>query len=166
MHFGKSGDVDRWGSRTEEVITQGVIVVGLVLLFWVLTILVPRMPETLLNIPARDKQWWLATPERREELNRRLVHDIHVMGTATLLLVASVGVVTMAQTRLERPSLGPWFTVLLAVYLVGVLGYSGYLIAVRYRSPGTGTPPERGRPDCASCPGNWRLPTPATMEGP
>ena len=66
MHFGGSGEVDRWGSRTEAVVTFAVMIVGLALLFWVLTIMVPRMPEDLLNIPSRDKQWWLAIPERRQ----------------------------------------------------------------------------------------------------
>ncbi len=135
MHFGGSGEVDRWGSRTEDVVTTGVMIGGLALLFWVLTILVPRMPESLLNLPARDKQWWLATPDRREELNRRLVFDLHVIGAATLLLVVGIEVMTMVQAHRLHPALGPWFWVLVSIYLMGVLGYTGYMIAVRYRSP-------------------------------
>ena len=135
MHFGGSGGVDRWGSRTEDVVTTGAIIGGLALLFWVLTIVVTRAPESLLNIPARDKQWWLATPQRRTELNRRIVADLHVIGGATLLLIVGLEVMTMVQAHREHPSLGPWFLIMVAVYLLGVLGYTGYMIAVRYRSP-------------------------------
>ena len=135
LHFGGSGEVDRWGSRTEAVVTFAVMIGGLALLFWVLTIMVPRMPEELLNIRARDKQWWLATPERRQELNRRVVRDLHVMGAATILLLVGIEVLTMQQARQAHPALGPWFWVMVSVYVVGVLGHVGYLLAVQYRAP-------------------------------
>ena len=135
MHFGESGQVDRWGSRTEYVVSMGAIIGGLALLFWVLTIVTPRIPESMLNIPSRDKQWWLATRERREELNRRVIEDLHVIGAATLLLIVATEVITMSQADRSQPTLGPWVWIMLAVYLVGMLGYCGYLVAVRYRAP-------------------------------
>lgn len=138
LHFGGSGQVDRWGSRTEAVVTTGVVVVGIALLFWALTVWIPKAPASLLNIPAKDKEWWLATPERRRRLDRRLVEDLHVIGAATLLLVVVVELMTMAQAGADDPALGPWFWVALALYLVGVLGYTGYLVAVRYRAPRDG----------------------------
>lgn len=135
MHLGGSGQVDRWGSRTEAVVAMAAIFGGLALLFWVLTLAIPRLPGSLLNLPARDKEWWLATPERHAELNRRIVGDLHILGAATLLLVVVVEVITMVQAHRPHPALGPGFWVIIAVYLVGVPGYCGYLVSVRYRVP-------------------------------
>ncbi len=135
MHFGASGEVDRWGSRTESVVWMGLMTVFMALLFWGLAILVPRAPETLLNIPQKDKQWWLSSSERREELNRRVVPDIYGMGAATMVLLTGLYLMIMVQAQREQPALGGWFWVMVAVYLVGLLGYTGYMIAVRYRAP-------------------------------
>ncbi len=138
MHFGPSGEVDGWGSRTESVIWMGLMTVFMALVFWGLATLVPRAPETLLNIPQKDKQWWLSSAERRQVLNRRIVPDIYGMGAATLLFLTGLWVMIVAQAQREQPGLGGWFWVMVAVYLVGLLGYTGYMIAVRYRTPRQG----------------------------
>lgn len=134
LHFDGSGDPDRWGSRVEAVITLGAVKAGMVLMFWALTAWVPRAPETLLNIPWRDKEWWLATQERRGRLNDRIVWDLNVMGALTVLFLVVVELFTIWAARHET-GLGAWFWVALAVYLVAILGYAGYLVAVRYRAP-------------------------------
>ncbi len=138
MHFGGAGKVDRWGSRAEYVATTGALIGGLALLFWILTLAVPRMSGTMLNIPSRDRQWWLATAERRAELNRRLVNDLNVMGAATIAFIVVIHVFVVVQSQRTQPSLGPLFWAALAVYLIGALGYTGWLIAVRYRTPRNG----------------------------
>ena len=57
------------------------------------------------------------------------------MGAATILLLVGIEVLTMQQARRAHPALGTWFWVTVSVYLVGVLGYVGYLLAVQYRAP-------------------------------
>lgn len=135
LHFGGSGEVDRWGSRAEAVVTTGAMVLGLAVVFQALAVWVPRAPASLLNLPARDKEWWLATPDRRRQLNQRLEVDLHLLGGATLLLVVAIELLVMSRARQDDPALGPWSWVLLAIYLVAVLGYTGYMVAVRYRTP-------------------------------
>ncbi|MDN5893181.1 MAG: DUF1648 domain-containing protein [Nocardioides sp.] len=135
MHFGGSGAVDQWGSRTQAVVTMGCILAGLSLLFWLLAIWVPRAPETLLNIPARDKEWWLASPGRRQRLNTRIATDLYILGGTTILFFVVIELLMVRAAHESAPALGGWFWVVLAVYLVGVLGYSGYMITVRYRRP-------------------------------
>lgn len=134
LHFDGSGDPDRWGSRLEAVLVMGGVKAGLVLLFWGLSVWVPRAPATLLNIPAKDKKWWLATPERRGELDRLLTSDLLAMGAMTMLFLVVVEWGTIRAARQES-GLDPWFWVALAVYLVAILGYAGYMVAVRYRTP-------------------------------
>lgn len=134
LHFDGAGDPDRWGSRAEAVLTLGAVKAGMVVLFWGLASWVPRVPETLLNLPKRDKDWWLATPERRRRLDERIVWDLHVMGALTILFGVVVELFTIQSARNET-GLGAWFWVALAGYLMAVLGYAGFMVAVRYRRP-------------------------------
>ena len=134
LHFGGSG-VDQWGSRAESVGFFASLLAGLALLFWVMVVVVPRVPETLLNIPDRDKKWWMATPERRTELNGMIVCDLYAIGAATLIFFIVVQGFVIRQASETNPALGPWFWVVFSLYLVGVLSYSGYMVAVRYRAP-------------------------------
>lgn len=134
LHFGGSG-VDRWGSRTESVVFFAIAVGSLALLFWVLAIAMPRAPETLLNIPERDKVWWLATPERRDKLIRMVVSDLYAMGAATIVFLVALQAMIIREARRSEPALGPFFWVVFSTYMALVLGYSGYAIVVRYRAP-------------------------------
>lgn len=137
LHFGGSG-VDRWGSRTESVVFFASLVGGLALLFWVLTVVVPRAPATMVNLPARDKQWWLATPPRRGEFNAMIIHDLHVIGAATLFFIMAMQIMIIVEAGKPDPGVAAWFWVVFAIYLVGVLGFTGYMVALRYRAPRDG----------------------------
>lgn len=137
LHFGPS-EVDDWGSRTESVVFFASLIGGLALLFWIMTIAMPRVPGTMVNLRERDKQWWLATPTRRKEFNTMIIRDLHIIGVATLFFMAALEVMIIMEARQPSPSVTPWFWILFAVYLVGVLGYSGYMLAVRYRAPREG----------------------------
>lgn len=134
LHFGVS-EADQWGSRTEAVVFFALVIGGLGLLFWGLAVAVPRVPEALLNLPERDKAWWLATAERRIELNRMVREDLYAIGAATMIFFFAVEGLIIGVADDAEPSLGPWFYVMLSVYMVGVLGYTGYMVAVRYRAP-------------------------------
>lgn len=137
VHFGGSG-VDGWGTRTEFVVLFASVIAGLALLFWLLSLVMPRIPETMVNLPARDKQWWLATTTRREQFNTMMIRDLHAIGAATLFLMTALELMVIAVSQQSEPEVASWFGIVLAVYLVGVLGYSGYMVAVRYRAPRDG----------------------------
>ncbi|HEY9565086.1 MAG TPA: DUF1648 domain-containing protein [Nocardioides sp.] len=135
LHFAGSGEVDRWGSRPEAVLTMALVGAGMALLFWALANWVPRAPETLLNINERDKKWWLSTPDRTVELRRRLSADLFGFGAATMLLLIVVELITLGVARDEEPSMTPWIWLALGIYLVGVLGACVHLATRRYRTP-------------------------------
>lgn len=134
LHFGSDG-VDEWGSRTESVVFFACLLGGLALLFWVLAVVVPRIPESLLNIPERDKTWWLASPERRRRLNEMLASDLYAIGAATMIFFVAIQGMIIRQASAAEPELDLWFWVLLGAYLLVVLGWAGYMVAVRYRAP-------------------------------
>ncbi|MGO1383999.1 MAG: DUF1648 domain-containing protein [Arachnia sp.] len=134
LHFGVSGAV-QWGSRTQSVVFFASMVAGVALLFWVLAVAMPRVPETVLNIPERDKAWWLATPERRDTLINMVVADLYAMGTATIVFLVSLQAMIIREARRSEPGLGPFFWVVFGIYMTVVLGYSLSAVAVRYRAP-------------------------------
>lgn len=86
-HFGISGDVTRWESKawvlTVEIVT-GLLLMGLALgCRW----MIPRLGPEVLSLPSESGQRYWTTPERRPELNARLISDLELMlGTSFLLL--------------------------------------------------------------------------------
>ena len=49
--------------------------------------------------------------------------------------MTGIEIMTMVQAHRMHPALGPGFWVMMSIHLVGVLGYTGYMLAVRYRAP-------------------------------
>ncbi|MFS3127128.1 DUF1648 domain-containing protein [Nocardioides sp. Bht2] len=135
LHFGGTGAPDRWGSRNEAVLTTALLGGGLVLLFWALARWLPRAPASLINLPEADKRWWLATEERTTELRRRLTDDLYLIGAATVLLIVAVEVMTLTISNDPEPRTPFWFWVIVGGYLVGVIGWTVWAIARRYRTP-------------------------------
>ncbi|CAM3336549.1 DUF1648 domain-containing protein [Nocardioides dubius] len=138
LHFGGGGDPDRWGSRTEALVTTGLIGGGLVLLFWVLARWLPRAPSELLNLPAADKRWWLATEERTAELRRRLSDDLYGIGAVTVLLIVVLEAITVVISHHDEPSLPGWLWLIVGGYLAGIIGWSIWATTRRYRTPRDG----------------------------
>ncbi|MDT0200767.1 DUF1648 domain-containing protein [Nocardioides sp. AE5] len=135
LHFGAIGEVDRWGSRTEALVTMGILGAAMALLFAALAHWTPRVPETLLNINARDKRWWLATPEREAELRRRLEVDLHVIAAATMVLLIAVEAVMIHTAHDAEPSLPWWFFLTFGAYLAFTIAWCAFLVLRRYRTP-------------------------------
>ncbi|GAA1539773.1 DUF1648 domain-containing protein [Nocardioides humi] len=119
VHFGLSGEVDRWAGRTGALVAFALIGAGVAALLWGAAALGDRVPLSQLNTPRKD--WWAATPERVAELRRRGRRDLEVIGAATMALLTAVLLGTVRAARAETPRLGAVFLALVAVYVVFVL---------------------------------------------
>ncbi|WP_181642232.1 DUF1648 domain-containing protein, partial [Nocardioides massiliensis] len=64
VHFGPLGEADRFASRTEALVTLGLVGLGTALIFVLTDLLLRRGDMSMLNIP--HKPWWTATPARRD----------------------------------------------------------------------------------------------------
>lgn len=135
LHWDASGDPDRFGSRAEAALTVSLVGGALVVLFGGLARWMPRVPLELVNLPARQKAWWTATPERAAELRRRLADDVYVIGALTVGFVAVVALAGALAARRADQALGPVFLLATGAYLVVVLGWCGWLVRRRYRVP-------------------------------
>lgn len=133
-HFGASGQVDEWTSRTSMITFWAVV--GLVVLVGVplLGRLVTLGDGTWVNMPQDAKDYWFA-PERREEFGVRFRDDMEGFAALTgLLLVATLALTTWVG-RTGRDG-APWwmFVLALAVFLVAVAVWTVRLLR-KYRPP-------------------------------
>ena len=131
MPVGVAGPPDNLMPRDDALLTFVVVGVVLALVFAVGAELAQRVPMRLVNLP--DKEWWVSTPAREARLRVMLREDVHRLGIATVWLLAALVVATILVAHQQDPQLGPWGWILLGPYLLAVLGYSGFMLAVRYR---------------------------------
>jgi hypothetical protein len=131
MHFGAGGTPDRFGSRTELLVTEIALGVGVVVLLGAVAVGMRRVSLAWVNVP--HPEYWKA-PAHEAELRRRLEADTLGIGTATLLLLAGMSALT-ARAASSGDGLGPAAGVLVGAYVLGVLGYCGWMVVGRYRPP-------------------------------
>ncbi|MDN4159868.1 DUF1648 domain-containing protein [Nocardioides abyssi] len=131
LHFGGSGEPDRWGSRLEALLTMTLVGGLLAVILGGTAALVDRMPVTYLNVPRKD--WWTATPEREARMRRMMRTDLYVLAAATMLFLAVVVLATTLAARAEDPALGPLFFTGLGCYLAFVVGWTVWSLSTRYR---------------------------------
>lgn len=131
LHFGGSGEPDRWGSRTEALVTMGLGGGLLALLLGGGAALVDMVPVVHLNVP--HKAWWIATPARERRVRSMMRTDLYAIAAATMLLLVVVVAATTGAARSEDPALGPLFLAGLACYLTFVTGWTAWSLRTRYR---------------------------------
>jgi len=137
LHFGASGAVDRYGSRTEALVHFGLLGVGLLAVWAGCHQLVRRVGLQLVNVPHAD--YWKA-PEREPELRTRLQVDLDRLFAATFLLCAVIAAATLVAARGDG-RLPWWFGVGFAAYLLWTAREVWHLTTRRYRPPADPAPP-------------------------
>jgi len=132
-HVGFSGEVTRWGTRTEHLVMglmAGVLIVAIFAL-------VPRIAvknTAFVNLP--HKVYW-TRPENWPTAQRMLREDMGRLGALTLAFVGyalwEVGAIAVGDPPL------PWsFVVVTVLLLVAVIGYSIWMsVGPRWRPPPT-----------------------------
>lgn len=132
-HYDLAGNPDDWMSRDGFLLLWVGLMVGVALLFTILSWLLPRIPNGLINMPHKD--YWLA-PERREETLADVMATMHWIGAATMLFLVVLFRVTWVANLTESGTLGSGFWVAMVAFLVVVLWLS-FGMMWRYRKPGT-----------------------------
>lgn len=131
IHFDLGGDPDQWLGRTDALVLFAIIGLAAGLMFGVLAAGASRIPVRMFNVPDRD--WWAATPQRENELRRRLRTDMFAFGGGFLVFLALLTLLTVRASRMADPHLDGWFVALLVLFGVGAVGWLVYLVRVRYR---------------------------------
>ncbi len=138
LHFGLSGEPDRWGSRTEALLVLGGSGLVLAICCGLGARLVSRADLTWRwwNLPHRD--WWTATAQRQAVARARLRTDLLGTGTALLVLLSVLLLGVVRAARSGDGSLGPVTGVVVGLLVLGVLARALWATLIRYR-------PEEGR---------------------
>lgn len=139
LHFAGSGEPDRWGGRTEALVTFAILGAAMGSLLG--GVALARFPIGWVNVPHKD--WWTATPERTARLRRMIRDDGLRIGTATMLLLGALIVLTIRAARLADPHLDAGALLVIAAYLAWILGFAWRTYRGRYRpdEPGDAADP-------------------------
>jgi hypothetical protein len=135
LHFGADGRADRFGSRAQALWAFGLLGAGLLALFAVMVLVARRVSPAVLNVP--HKAYWIA-PERQPRLRRMLAADAAGLGSATILLLAALVVLTTLAARADPARLPEAFPIVLGAYLTGVVAWAVWSRTRRYRPPARG----------------------------
>lgn len=133
LHFGLSGQADRMGGSGRLLATFGVLGVVMLALFVVLARGMRRMPLELVNLPARTKDWWIATEERRQRLRALVSEDVLLVGAVTFAFLAVVAMLSWIAAHRQPPALGWELPVALLAYVAVLGGYARHALRDRYR---------------------------------
>lgn len=142
LHFGGSGAPDRWGGRTEALVTFAILGVAMGSLLG--GVALARLPIQLVNVP--HKEWWTATEERTARLRAMIRDDGLRLGAATMLLLSALLLLTVRAARLDEPRLDAAAWVVIALYLAWVLGFVWRTLRGRYQPGESGEHGEPGLP--------------------
>jgi len=124
-HFGFDGVADAWSGRWTQVLFIGGAPLGLVALFAVLAVLMPRFPR-LLNVPRRD--YWLA----RERMPLTCALLLRWLFWLACLMTSFIGVlhwIAIQANRAQPPQLAPGLMMPAIIgFMIGLLLWAGALL--------------------------------------
>ena len=132
VHFTGAGNVNGWMPRWQFLSFMTVMLLVLIVLFWGIRLLLPRIPVWMFNLPHKD--YWFA-PERREATFEIVRANIDRIGGATMLFMTAMLILSYVANLSQPPKLDSrLFWPVLIVYVVYVLGESLYSFW-RFRLP-------------------------------
>jgi uncharacterized membrane protein len=129
-HFGLHGQADGWSSRASFFILTYAILAVMVLSLGTIAWLLPRFPDSAINLPRKD--YWLA-PQRRAEtmrINQQVLGWILVLTCLFLLVLDQLVILANLNPPPRLPAAFLW---LLGIYLAAVCVPAVWLWR-RYRS--------------------------------
>jgi hypothetical protein len=137
-HWSGTGPPDRWGRRAETVVMLVVLGVIMVGVFALILVLIPRSRSLAwVNLPSK---WYWEQPERLPETLHRIKVDLGVLGCLAVAFSCAVPITIVDATLSPDAALPAWSVWWFAVWLALFLGYTVWMVVVRYRVPPDGRP--------------------------
>ncbi|MEM8610294.1 MAG: DUF1648 domain-containing protein [Myxococcota bacterium] len=119
-HFAATGEPNAFMGKAGFFWVMGLVGGGTVALLFALPLFLRRLPSSMLNVPNRD--YWLATDERRQEALDKLAGFLGWMSMATAALLAVATDLAIRANLDGKPFANVPFLVCLAIYFVFVVG--------------------------------------------
>ncbi len=114
-HFAASGTADSWMSKQAFGLVYLAALIVLSAIFCLITLLLPYMPDSLVNLPHKD--YWLA-PERRAETYLYIAKVMCVFGCSVIVFLIGVFQLAFQANLSPEQKLSKVFWVLLVSYLL------------------------------------------------
>jgi uncharacterized membrane protein len=115
IHFDAQGQPNQWASKPIATVLSLGLQVGLPLMFTAIALVMPRLPDWIINIPHRE--YWLAAERRGQSL--AWVTKMMLWFAATnAIFIAAINHVTFLANRSGTPLLAKWFWSVLGIYLL------------------------------------------------
>jgi uncharacterized membrane protein len=126
IHFGTDGTPNNWSSKIEFIVIIGGLMVLLLGVFFGLSLILKKLPDSLINLP--NKEYWLAG-ERRETTIATIGQFLNDIGSRTLLLLAVVFELTCRANMSPTQELdSSTFLIVFGMFLFGVVVAIVYLV--------------------------------------
>ncbi len=103
-HFDAMGRANGWSSKSSFAITMILLHMFLATLFGGIGSLLPKIPDSLINLP--NRAWWLA-PARRQETLDWIAARLSWFGFAIQALICAVTALSLRAST-EGEALPPW----------------------------------------------------------
>ncbi|NOX87732.1 MAG: DUF1648 domain-containing protein [Calditrichaeota bacterium] len=114
IHFDALGRADSWASKAVFCGINLGLLVFVAGLFHLMTYLLPRLPEELINLP--NKKYWLA-PERKADTLKMMIHYLLMVGNLTMLFLFGLFYLVLQTNFYRTFRLGREFWFLFGLYL-------------------------------------------------
>lgn len=133
LHFGAEGAADRFGSRTEALVSLGLVGLGTAVLMRGITRLLEsgRISFQHMNVP--HKPYW-SRPENQQRAREMMAEDMDLVAAMTMGFLAVVALIVV-DAALGDGVLAAWFWVALVGYLLLVTAWVVRMYRGRYRPP-------------------------------
>jgi hypothetical protein len=137
-HWSGTDSPDRWGSRAETVVMLVVLGVIMVGMFGLMLVFLPRSRSlTWVNLP---NKWYWEQPERLPETRHRIKVDLGVLGCLAVAFSCAVPLTIVDAALSADAALPAWSVWWFVAWLGLFLGYTVWMVAVRYRVPSEARP--------------------------
>lgn len=121
-HFGVDGTPNGWMSRNSAALFQCALQVLLPLLFAGIAWVLPRFPNSMINLPNRE--YWLA-PERRDGALAHMATMLLAVGLACSIFIAAIAHLVFEANRNNAPLASGPFLILFVCFLSTVFAVAG-----------------------------------------
>jgi uncharacterized membrane protein len=131
-HFTISGQPDGWSEKSHFVYFSLGMYAFLTVLFSIIALFIPRLPDSLINLPHKD--YWL-DPQRRNQTMDSMSRFMFITGNLTLLLmlILNQNIINYNLQETDKPFTGMVY--FLTAYLLAIAVITVRLIGKYFKKP-------------------------------
>lgn len=120
-HFNAYGEADSWSSKDSFITFQILITFLMILLFGLLALMIPKMPQSLINLP--NKKYWL-NKENREQTFETVRSNLLLLGSITICFLILIFYESLTANISGTNKMSGAFWIYFSVFFTAMLFFS------------------------------------------